>query len=51
MTAKKNKIAEMLFNTVLLAIGIYMIVEGRTYRGNDKYFPMIVGSLMTGTSV
>lgn len=51
MTIKKNKIAEMLFNIVLMAIGIYMIVEGRTYRGDDKYFPMIVGGLTTGTSI
>ena len=47
----KNKLAEHIFTAVLLAIGIYMVVEGRTFRGSDKYFPMIVGGLMAVTSV
>lgn len=48
---KKNQFAVMLFDIVLLAIGLYMIIEGRTYRGNDKYFPIIVGALQTGTAI
>ena len=48
---KKNQLAVTLFDLVLLAIGLYMIIEGRTYRGNDKYFPIIVGSLQTGTAI
>ena len=48
---KKNQLAVMLFDLVLLAIGLYMIIEGRTYRGNDKYFPIIVGALQTGTAI
>ena len=48
---KKNQLAVTLFDLVLLAIGLYMIIEGRTYRGNDKYFPIIVGALQTGTAI
>ena len=51
METKRNKLATLLFDLALLAVGLYMIIEGRTYRGNDKYFPIIVGALMTGTSV
>lgn len=51
METKQNKLATSLFDLALLAVGLYMIIEGRTYRGNDKYFPIIVGALMTGTSV
>lgn len=48
---KKNQIAVMAFDLVLLVIGLYMIIEGRTYRGNDKYFPIIIGALQTGTAI
>ena len=51
MTFNKKKAADTALDVILLLIGVYMIVEGRTYRGNDKYFPVIVGSLMCGTSV
>lgn len=42
----KNKIVELFFSAVFFAVGIYVFLEGRTFRGNDKYFPMIVGVLV-----
>ncbi len=46
-----NKIAEYLISIVLMAIGLYVFIVGRTFRGNDKYFPMIVGGLMFITAI
>lgn len=50
---KKNpdKITELSFSVVLAAVGVYVFLEGRTFRGNDKYFPMIVGVLVTAVSI
>ena len=46
-----NKIAEYVISIVLMAIGLYVFIVGRTFRGNDKYFPMIVGGLIFVTSI
>lgn len=50
-TKKSDKISELAFSVVLAVIGVYVFLEGRTFRGNDKYFPMIVGALVTLVSI
>lgn len=45
MKKDADKILEFVFAFVFMAIGIFVFMVGRTYRGNDKYFPMIVGGL------
>ena len=40
-----NKLLEYLTSFVFMGIGLFVFLEGRTFRGNDKYFPMIVGAL------
>jgi len=49
--ANPNKIAEFCFSAALMAVGAYVFLEGRTFRGNDKYFPMIVGVLVLITAI
>ena len=40
-----NKLLEYLTSFVFMGIELFVFLEGRTFRGNDKYFPMIVGAL------
>ncbi len=40
-----NKLLEYLTSFVFMGVGLFVFLEGRTFRGNDKYFPMIVGTL------
>lgn len=49
--ASSDKIAEFIFSFVFMAVGLYVFLEGRTFRGNDKYFPMIVGVLVLVTGI
>lgn len=48
---KKNKYAEYFFSLLLIAVGIYVFVVGKGFRGNDKYFPMIIGAGMIVTAI
>lgn len=48
---KKNKYAEYFFSLLLIAVGIYVFIVGKGFRGNDKYFPMIIGAGMVVTAV
>lgn len=48
---KKNKYAEYFFSLLLIAVGIYVFVIGKGFRGNDKYFPMIIGAGMVLTAI
>lgn len=48
---KKNKYVEYLFSLVLLAIGAAVVIIGKDFRGNDKYFPVIIGAGMVITAV
>lgn len=45
MKKDSNKIVEYVFAVAFMVIGLFAFLVGRTYRGNDKYFPMIVGVL------
>lgn len=40
-----NKLLEYLTSFAFMGIGLFVFLEGRNFRGNDKYFPMIVGVL------
>lgn len=51
MKISRNKIASLLISTVFFILGIYFVVVGRTYRGEDKYFPMIIGGLLILTCI
>lgn len=40
-----DKLLEYITSFVFMGIGLFVFIEGRGFRGNDKYFPMIVGVL------
>ena len=48
---KKNVIAGQIFSIVLMLIGAYVFYSGMAFRGNDKYFPMIIGGGMVIVSI
>lgn len=48
---KKNIIAGHIFSIVLMLIGAYVFYNGMAFRGNDKYFPMIIGGGMAIVSI
>ncbi len=43
----KNKRLELLTAVIMLGIGIYMMIAATGFRGNDKYFPLIIGGGIT----
>lgn len=50
-TLNKSKRAEILTSIIMLGIGIYMVIESMGFRGNDKYFPMIIGGCIIAVSI
>lgn len=48
---KKNKYAEYIFSLVLMIIGAAVLIIGKDFRGNDKYFPSIIGAGMVITAI
>ncbi len=48
---KKNKYAEYIFSLVLMIIGAAVLIIGKDFRGNDKYFPIIIGAGMVITAI
>ncbi len=48
---KKNKYAEYIFSLILLLIGAAVLIIGSDFRGNDKYFPVIIGTGMMITAI
>lgn len=48
---KKNKYAEYIFSLTLLLIGAVVLIIGKDFRGNDKYFPVIIGAGMVITAI
>lgn len=47
----KNKIIDILLPLFMSFFSVYIILEGKGYRGNDKYFPIIIGVLILLVSI
>lgn len=47
----KNKVLELLASVIMLGIGIYIMILATGFRGNDKYFPLIIGGGITAVAL